>query len=126
MAAVVFIDLIGRNDGRGPRDAMNMTISHLPGVIASAYKEGVRIGAKAENRIHHAPDPLPDAVITVEQAEVDTHVNLVHPAAMSIEFGHFALRDEAGRFTDIAEGTKYSDMSFIPGQYIVRGAAGIV
>lgn len=95
------------------RTAMNHVVSHLPGVKAAVYFEARDIGARAEARLamHKTTG---NASISVTRGDVDSFVNLEDPAALSIEFGHWV-------------GGKYrrSTPKYVPGLYIITGAAGL-
>lgn len=55
------------------------------------------------------------AHITVTHGRVDSYVNLVDPAAVSIEFGHFVGGKYAG-----------DTPKYVPGLYILSRAAGLI
>ena len=93
---------------------INRTVSHEEGVEASVYEEAVAIGARAEARLNAAKNRTGASQIKVEKGRVDSYVTLVDPAAMHIEFGHWLTYygEETGRY--------------IPGLYVLHGAAGRV
>lgn len=65
--------------------------------------------AKARLAAHRHPGDDSRAIITHTRGDLDHFINLVDPAALSIEFGHF---------------TK-DGSSFVEGLFIVLGAAGL-
>lgn len=95
--------------------AMNQVVSHLDGVVASVSEHALDVGSKAEARLkQHRHSGAAD--ITVTHGDVDSFVNLDDPAALSIEFGHMVK----GKFEDP------NKPKFVPGLYIISGAAGLV
>ena len=107
---VTRVDLIGRPGGRGPRDAMNLAISGLGGVRASTKGPAEAIKARAEaimapisaSNGDHDRDPR-ESHFTVTRGVVDHYVNFEHPAALAVEFGHFAKRNNKGQFSTDGE-----------------------
>lgn len=94
---------------------MNKTISHLPGVIGAVRMQAQKIGAKAEARLETVHTPARESEITITYGEVDSFVNLDDPDnALSIEFGHILYIN--GKRTG----------KYIPGKYIITGAAGLI
>jgi hypothetical protein len=93
--------------------AMNHVVSHIDGVRAAVYGEAVEIHGRAETRLA-AHKHSGRAKVTVTRGDVDSFVNLDDKAAMSIEFGHMVK----GKF----EG---KGQSYVPGLYIITGAAGL-
>ena len=93
---------------------INTVVSHEKGVKDSVHDEAVMIGARAEARLNMAKHRTGAAQIKVEQGRVDSYVVLDDEAAMSIEFGHW--------LTYFGEETP----RFIPGLYVLTGAAGLV
>lgn len=93
---------------------MNHTISHLPGVIGSVRDQAQGIGSKAERRLaSHRYEGHSE--ITITYGETDSFVNLDDPDnAVAIEFGHWLVH--YGKRTPV----------YIPGLYIITGAAGLV
>lgn len=96
--------------------SMNRIVSHLENVKAEVDSEARKIGTKARARLA-SHRKTGQAKVTVSHGEVDSFVNLEDPAALSIEFGHFVK----GRFGDEDGEPKY-----VPGLYIVTGAAGLL
>jgi len=96
------VDLIGQK-------AMNTVISHLDGVVASVSREAGTIGRVAQERLNEHREEG-QAQIEVTHGDVDSFVSLVDPACLSIEFGHYTPNKK----------------KYVPGLYIVTGAARLV
>lgn len=94
--------------------AMNIVISGLPVVNAAVRKEAKAIAARAEGRLatHRKTG---HAKITVTHGDTDSFVNLEDEAALSIEFGHFHDNGEINAV-----------ITYVPGLYIITGAAGLI
>lgn len=72
---------------RNPR--LNRTIARMKGVRAAVYEQAEAIHTLAAARL--APHRQQyQARLELNQGRVDTIVSLVDPAALSIEFGHYA------------------------------------
>lgn len=97
-----------------PQKRMNHVISHLEGVKMSVRAQAQKIGAKAEARLESVHTPERESKITITYGDVDSFVNLDDPDnAMAIEFGHVLYVN--GKRTG----------KYIPGKYIITGAAGL-
>lgn len=93
--------------------AMNRVISHQEGVKAAVYAEAKAIAGKASMRLERAKNRTGDAQVIVKRGDVDSYVILDDPAALSIEFGHWYVNGNG-------------DPKYVPGLYIITGAAGLV
>jgi hypothetical protein len=94
--------------------AMNRVVSHLDEVKSEVAEKALEVGLRAEARLagHRRTGR---AQVTVTQGDVDAFVNLEDPAVLSIEFGHMVK----GKFeTDVPK--------YVPGLYIITGAAGLI
>lgn len=88
--------------------AINIIVSGLDGVRDATFRTAKVIGHRAETRLLAHRD-TGAAEIDVTRGDVDAFVSLVDEAALSIEFGH--IHNRSGEF--------------IPGLYIVLGAADL-
>ncbi len=88
---------------------MNHIVSHVPGVKRSVKKQADKMGRVATKRLNtEAKHRTGDAQIVVSQVDVDAFVSLVDPAALSIEFGHYAGPQSAGM-----------NRTYVPGLHIL-------
>lgn len=71
-------------------------VAHLPGVVAAVAAKGEEIAAVARTRLAAHRDSG-NAKIEVSHGVTDTFVELVDPAAMTIEFGRAEGVDRTGR-----------------------------
>lgn len=98
--------------------AMNLIISHEPGVVKEVARVAEKIGKVAEARLAaHRTEKPEDAQhheIVVEHHEVDSIVAMEGPAPLSLEYGHNLILFGKNMHR------------FIPGAYIVTGAAGLL
>ncbi len=79
-------------------------VAHLPGVKAALREEADAIGARAEGLLA-AHFKGGGAHVEVTSGRVDSHVALVDPAALSIEYGHAGFtRASDGRHVGPSEG----------------------
>jgi hypothetical protein len=92
---------------------INTVVSHQEGTKAAVYDEAVEIGGRAEMRLNMAKNRTGASQIKVERGDVDSYVVLDDPAAMQIEFGHWLVY--YGHETPV----------YIPGLYVLHGAAGL-
>ena len=93
---------------------INTVVSHEKSTKDAVHDKATMIGALAEARLDMAKHRTGDAQIKVKQGRVDSYVILDDPAAMQIEFGHWLVA--WGHETD----------RYIPGLYVLHGAAGLV
>lgn len=94
--------------------AMNRVVSHQDGVKAAVYSQAVEIHGRAESRLSMHRD-TGKARVTITRGDTDAFVNLEDRAALSIEFGHAVKGKYAG-----------GEVKYVPGLYIITGAAGLV
>lgn len=94
--------------------AMNIVISHQDGVLGAVRTKAAEISDIARgNLASHRYSG--NAKITVSHGDVDSFVNLVDPAAASIEFGHWVK----GKYKNP------DHPKFVPGLYIITRASGL-
>jgi hypothetical protein len=92
---------------------INKVVSHEEGVKAAVFDQATAIAARAEARLNMAKHRTGASQIKLEQGRVDSYVTLDDPAAMQIEFGHWLVY--YGHETPV----------YIPGLYVLTGAAGL-
>lgn len=92
---------------------INSVVAHLAEVKAEVHAEALAIKGRAEANLarHHKTG---SHHIAIEVEDTDRVVNLVGPAALSVEYGHIAFK---GRRRLRAEP--------VPGTRIIRDAAGL-
>lgn len=95
---------------------INRIVSHVDGVVATVADEAKDVGDKAKARMAAARDNTnrTNHEVDVTHGDVDSFVNLEGPAPLSVEFGHFYDNGEIE-----------ADVKYIPGKYIITGAAGL-
>lgn len=86
---------------------MNQIISHLDGVSDEVHDVAKQRAAQSRALLAGHRD-TGNAEITVTRGDVDSFVNLVDPAALSIEFGHW-VKGKYERDTP----------KFVPGIYVL-------
>lgn len=91
--------------------AMNIILKDKDGVQDAVYDEAKKIGQKAELRLS-SHRRTGEANVLVKRGDVDSYVILDDPAAMSIEFGHWYVNGNG-------------EDKYVPGLYIITGAAGL-
>lgn len=89
------------------------TNARMPQVQAAIAAKTAEIGAAAEALFARHDHPGGHR-IEVEKTSTDGLVSLVGPAALSVEFGHFAGPTEEG-----------ADRTFVRGLHILSRAAGL-
>lgn len=94
-------------------DRLNKRISHMPGVKLRVRAQGEVIYAQASAKLAVHRQEY-QARLTISTGQTDTVITLIDPAALSIEFGHFAgPRGQAGRTwvpgLNLFEGYRYKD-----------------
>lgn len=92
--------------------AMNMILKDKDGVQDAVHDKAEEIGQRAELRLsgHRRTGA---ANVLVKRGDVDSYVILDDDAAMSIEFGHWYTNGNG-------------EPKYVPGLYIITGAAGLV
>jgi len=92
-------------------------VSHLAGVRGSVVENAEEIKERAEARLaltrDHSNSTNHEVTMTHGTKAVDAFVNLEGPAPLSVEFGHMYHGELGG------------EPKFVPGKYIVMGAAGL-
>lgn len=92
---------------------INTVVSHEDSTKDAVYDKATMIAAKAEVRLNMAKHRTGASQIKLERGRVDSYVTLADPAAMKIEFGHWLVY--YGQSTPV----------YIPGLYVLTGAAGL-
>src|SRR5690606_15798559 len=98
-----------------PPKMVNRRVVRQPGVRAATYEAAQEIGAKARANMarHRFHGNETDHEVTVTRGRVDAFVNLEGPAPGAVEIGHWY------------KGNLGVTPKFVPGLYIITGAAGL-
>ncbi|MDA3643783.1 DUF5403 family protein [Saccharopolyspora indica] len=94
--------------------AFNNSLKDKKGVQAAVWGHALKVGAKAEARLEASKNRTGESQVLVRKGDVDAYVILDDEAALSIEFGHWL--------------NLYGEEQpvFIPGKYVLTGAAGLI
>lgn len=104
--------------------AMHTILSNLPGMhdgIGFAARL-VHKNAEARLAMHRRQH---NAKVTLTEGKLDWFINLVDPAALSIEFGHWAKTRDKNTGKKIQLTRKDGSPVYVEGLYILTRAAGL-
>jgi hypothetical protein len=93
-------------------------VAHFPEVKAAVRVERDKVAGIARGLFASHDNPGGHE-ITTQDDHLDALVSLEGPAPLSVEFGHWASRDERGRFVKISEGRP---REFVEGLHILGRA----